>query len=137
MKNIVSLYLDMYEIDNSWSFFECVKVIDENPNIKIIWYNYKSFILENYQNFLSGKLDMEWFLQTWDINTKQPIFSINDNLESLFTIYTLLEENPKKLENSLILITRNAFEYFNWFSESKLLQLQKNIKKLNSYLFVL
>lgn len=137
MKNIVSLYLDIYEIDNSSALLEAAKIIDTNPDIKIIWYNYKSFILENYQKFLKGKLDMEAFLQTWDIDTKQKIFSYNDNLESLFDIYSIINENPKKFENSLIIVNQNALNYFKWFSKDKFIQLQKDIKKLNSYLFSL
>lgn len=135
-KDAKSLYMDLYEIsDENGSFENWMSLVENNQDKKVVSFFNFGFVFKNYKKYLQGNISLQSFLLTWDIQDTKQTYKSYHNLEALFEIYYILRNtNSKKFDNSIIVVSSSAANYFNSFSQEKYKALLAELEKRGSHL---
>ena len=135
-KDPKNLYMDLYEIsDENWSFENWMSLVENNQDKKVVSFFNFGFVLKNYKKYLQGNISLQSFLLTWDIQDTKQTYKSYHNLEAFFEIYYILRNtNSKKFDNSIIVVSSSAANYFKSFSKEKYKALLSELEKKGSHL---
>ena len=89
MTKYFELLLDLLEIENKDSYVEIAKVIESNKDKRLKAYHQYFFIFEWYKKLLEWNMELEEFLQLWDMwSSLRFDYNKPDSI-------TFLQSNPK------------------------------------------
>jgi len=106
------LLLDLLEIENKDSYVDIAKVIESNKDKKLKAYHQYFFIFEWYKKLLEWNMELEEFLQLWDMwSSLRFDYNKPDSI-------TFLQSSPK--------LDRDTIYIFDSLSEG-LVELMENV----------